>query len=337
VGYEIMNGNTLDKETLPQFMERIEGLYGKAQRVWLMDRGIPTDDQLAALRAGESPVKYLVGTPRAQVKKTRAHWEAAPWIKVRDAVEVKLFKEKDELYVVARSDGRQQKEIAIRRKKLARLLWTLRGMRKETQRDRLLMRWGAAKAKAGRAAAMVEVRLPGPEEGISAGTYSFALRKKKLKEAELYDGHYLLRSNLSDKEPEWLWQLYMLLVRIEGVFRCFKNDLGIRPVYHQNDARVEAHIFVCFQAYCLWVTLQERLRPLAPGLTPRQALDQLGGIQMLDVELPTSDGRTLKLSRYTQPDPATELLLQRLGKRLPEQSPPRLSNPVKLELPQGAV
>jgi len=337
VGYEVMNGNTLDKQTLPQFMERIEGLYGKAQRIWLMDRGIPTEEQLAALRASGADVKYLVGTPRAQVKKTRGQWEAAPWIKVRDSVEVKLFKEQEELYVVARSDGRQQKEMAIRRKKLARLLWTLRGMRKETQRDRLLMRWGAAKAKAGRAAAMVEVRVPGREEEVSAATFSFALRKEKLKEAELYDGHYLLRSNLSDKEPEWLWQLYMLLVRIEGVFRCFKNDLGIRPVYHQNDARVEAHIFVCFQAYCLWVTLQARLKPLAPGLTPRQALDQLAGIQMLDVELPTTDGRKLTLSRYTQPDTATGLLLQRLGKELPEQSPPKLSSPTKMEVPQGAV
>ena len=213
----------------------------------------------------------------------------------------------------------------------------MRSKRTKTKRDRLLMRWGAAKAKAGRAAAMMEVRLPGEKEEICAQTFSFALKKEKLKEAELYDGHYLLRSNLSDKEPAWLWQLYMLLVRIEGIFRCFKNDLGIRPVYHQNDTRVEAHIFVCFQAYCLWVTLQERLRPLAPGLTPRQALDQLAGIQMLDVELPTTDGRMLTLSRYTQPDQAIQLLLQRLGKSLPEQPPPKLSSPVKMQIPLGAV
>ena len=337
VGYEILQGNTLDKETLPAFVKRVEELYGKAQRIWLMDRGIPTEEQLAALRTGDLQIKYLVGTPRGRVKKTRDQWESAPWTQVRDSVQVKLFKEQEELYVVARSDGRQQKEIAIRRKKLARLLWTLRGMRKEDNRDRLLMRWGAAKAKAGRAAAMVEVRLPGKDEAPSPPTFSFALRKEKLQEAELYDGHYLLRSNLSDQDPEWLWQLYMLLVRIEGVFRCFKNDLGIRPVYHQNDTRVEAHILVCFQAYCLWVTLQERLRPLAPGLTPRQALDQLAGIQMLDVELPTTDGRKLTLSRYTQPDQAAQLLLQRLGKSLPEQSPPRLSSAVKMAIPQGAV
>jgi len=158
-----------------------------------------------------------------------------------------------------------------------------------------------------------------------------------MRTAELLDGHYLLRSNLSDKEPAWLWQLYMLLVQIEAVFRCFKNDLGIRPIYHQNDARVEAHIFVCFQAYCLWVTLQQRLRPLAPGLTPRQALDQLAGVQMLDVEIPTTDGRLLQLTRYTQPDAAVQLLLQRLGKSLPDQPPPKLLTPQKIELPRRAV
>jgi transposase len=337
VGYEIMDGNILDKQTLPQMVKKVEALHGKARRVWLMDRGIPTEEQLEELRAGDSDVKYLVGTPRARVKATRSKWEPQPWTRVRDTVEVKLFKEKDELYVVAKSDGRQQKEIAIRRKKLARLLWTLRGMRKETQRDRLLMRWGAARSNAGRACAMVEIRLPLKDEAVNAQTFSFRVKKEKLAEAELFDGHYLLRSNLSDKEPEWLWKLYMLLVQIEAVFRCFKNDLGIRPIYHQNDARVEAHIFVCFQAYCLWVSLQQRLRPLAPGLTPRQALDQLAGVQMLDVQIPTTDGRLLQLTRYTQPGKAVELLLQRLGKNLPEQPPPRLITPQKLEIPKEAL
>jgi hypothetical protein len=183
---------------------------------------------------------------------------------------------------------------------------------------------------------MVEIMLSLKEEEINAKTFSFRVKKEKLTETELFDGHYLLRNNLSDKEPEWLWKLYMLLVQIEAVFRCFKNDLGIRPIYHQNDARVEAHIFVCFQAYCLWVTLQARLRPLAPGLTPRQALDQLAGVQMLDVQIPTTDGRMLQLTRYTQPDTAVQLLLQRLGKSLPEQPPPKLIIPDKIELPPGA-
>ena len=182
---------------------------------------------------------------------------------------------------------------------------------------------------------MVEIKLPLKDQEISAQTFSFRVKKEKLAQAELFDGHYLLRSNLSDKEPEWLWKLYMLPVQIEAVFRCFKNDLAIRPIYHQNDARVDAHIFVCFQAYCLWVTLEQRLRPLAPGLTARQALDQMAGVQMLDVEIPTTDGRMLKLTRYTQPDKTVQLLLQRLGKNLPEQPPPKLITPAKMELPGG--
>jgi hypothetical protein len=337
VGYEIMAGNILDKQTLPQMMEKIEGLYGKADRVWLMDRGIPTEEQLKDLKTTHPQVKYLVGTPRAQVKQTRDLWAAKPWTKVKDTVEVKLFTQAEELYVVARSEGRQQKEIAIRRKKLARLLRRLRGMRQESSRDRLLMRWGAAKAAAGRAAGMVKIKLPAKDQEVSPQTFSFQVDKAKLAAAELDDGHYLLRTNLSDKEPEYLWKLYMLLVQIEAVFRCFKNDLGIRPIYHQNDARVQAHIFVCFQAYCLWVTLQQRLAPLAPGLTPRQALDQLAGVQMLDVEIPTADGRLLRLTRYTQPDKTVEFLLQRLGKTLPDQLPPRLISPEKIEIPPGAL
>ena len=337
VGYEILDGNILDKQTLPQMLKDVEALYGKANRVWLMDRGIPTEEQLEDLRAGDPQVKYLVGTPRSRVKKTKDVWEELPWTKVKDTVEVKLFKEKEELYVVARSGGRQQKEIAIRRKKLAKLLRKLRGMRKEDKRDQLLMRWGAAKSAAGRAASMVEIQLPQKDQEVNAQTFTFRLKKEKLKEAELYDGHYLLRSNLSDKEPEWLWKLYMLLVQIEAVFRCFKNDLGIRPIFHQIDTRVEAHIFVCFQAYCLWVTLQQRLRPLAPGLTPRQAIAQLAGIQMLDVEIPTTDERVLRLTRYTQPDKAAALLLQRLGKTLPDQPPPKLISPEKLDLPGGTL
>jgi hypothetical protein len=168
---------------------------------------------------------------------------------------------------------------------------------------------------------------------VNRDTFRFALDQAKLADAELYDGHYLLRSNLTQDEPAWLWKLYMLLVEIEGVFRTFKHDLHVRPLYHSLEARVEAHIFVSFLAYCLWVTLKQKLRPLAPGLTPRQALDQLAGIQMLDVEMPTTDGRTLTLRRHTQPDPAVRLLLQQLKLNLPEQPPSRLSATAKLALP----
>ena len=226
----------------------------------------------------------------------------------------------------------------MRRKKLARLLWALRALRRETSRDRLLLRLGAAKSKAGRAASLVEINLPPAvatgekkkSEKLPPGSFTFRLQKEELKEAELYDGHYLLRSNLSDKEPEWLWKLYMLLVEIEAVFKSFKNDLGLRPIYHSVQPRVEAHIFVCFLAYCLHVTLRQRLNALAPGLTPRAVVETLAGVEMLDLEVPTSDGRWLVMSRYTQPEKAVELLLGRLRMKLPEQPPPRLSAQRKL-------
>jgi len=335
LAYEVMPGNTQDKQTLKDFIAQLQALHGQADRIWIMDRGIPTEAQLAELRASDPPVRYLVGTPRARVKTTRAQWQDLPWQRVQGTVEVKLFREDKELYVVAKSDGRRQKEIAIRRKKLARLLWTLRGMRRENSRDRLLQRLGAARQKAGRAAAFVRVQVPAADEPVTRDTFRFAVQQEKLADAELYDGHYLLRSNLTQDEPAWLWKLYMLLVEIEGVFRTFKNDLHVRPLYHSLEQRVEAHIFVSFLAYCLWVTLKQKLRALAPGLTPRQALDQMAGVQMLDVELPTTDGRTLTLSRSTQPDSGVRLLLQQLQLNLPEQPPPRLSAGPTLELPPG--
>ena len=281
-------------------------------------------------------VEGFIATGRSVASPPKStQWQDLPWQQVQGTVEVKLFREDKELYVVAKSDGRRQKEIAIRRKKLARFLWTLRGMRREKSRDRLLQRLGAARQTAGRAAAFVRVPVPAADQPVTRDTFRFAVVQAKLADSELYDGHYLRRSNLTQDEPAWLWQLYLLLVEIEGVFRTFKHDLHVRPLYHSLQARVEAHIFVSFLAYCLWVTLKQKLRPLAPGLTPRQALDQLAGIQMLDVEMPTTDGRTLTLSRSTQPDSGVRLLLQQLKLNLPEQPPPRLSARQTLELPPG--
>jgi hypothetical protein len=337
LAYEVMPGNTSDRTTLRAFLAKVQAQYGKAQRVWIMDRGIPTEEVLAEMRAADPPIHYLVGTPRARVRQTRSQWEDLPWQQVQGSVEVKLFREGEELMVVAKSGGRQAKENAMRRKRLAALLWTLRALRRESSRDRLLLRLGAAKSKAGRAASLVEIQLPAAQKGkakktqqVQPGSFKFSLRKAALQEAELYDGHYLLRSNLSDKEPAWLWKLYMLLVEIEAVFKSFKNDLGLRPIYHSTEGRVEAHIFICFLAYCLQVTLRQRLNALAPGLTPRAVIETLAGVQMLDLEMPTSDGRWLVMSRYTQPDKAVELLLARLKLQLPDQPPPRLSAERKL-------
>jgi transposase len=326
LAYEVMAGNTSEKTTLRGFLDSIESLYGKARRVWLMDRGIPTEDLLREMRTSRQETFYLVGTSRAKVKQYEKRWLELPWQKVRESVEVKLFAQDGELYVLAKSEGRQAKEMAMRRKKLARLLRKLRAMRRSyPKRDQLLMRVGAAKTDAGRAFGFVKINLPQAEQEVTRETFTFRLDKARLKEAELRDGHYLLRTNLVAEDPAVLWDRYVQLTQIEAAFKCLKSDLGIRPIHHQLEHRVEAHILIAFLAYCLTVTLRHRLRMHAPGLTPRAVLDKLAGIQMLDVSFPTTDGRRLIMPRYTEPDSEQALLLHHLSLVLPQQPPPRIT------------
>ncbi len=326
LAYEVMAGNTSEKTTLHGFLDRIESLYGKARRVWLMDRGIPTEALLQEMRTSRQETFYLVGTSRAKVQQYEKRWLGLPWKKVRESVEVKLFAQDGELYVLAKSEGRQAKEMAMRRKKLARLLRKLRAMRRSCpKRDQLLMRVGAAKTDAGRAFGFVKINLPQAGQEVTRETFTFRLDKASLKEAELRDGHYLLRTNLVAEDPAVLWDRYVQLTQIEAAFKCLKSELGIRPIHHQLEHRVDAHILVAFLAYCLTVTLKHRLRMHAPGLTPRAVLEKLAGIQMLDVSFPTTDGRRLVMPRYTEPDPEQALLLHHLSLVLPQQPPPRIT------------
>jgi transposase len=328
LAYEVMAGNTSEKTTLRGFLDHIESQYGKARRVWLMDRGIPTEALLREMRTSRQETFYLVGTSRAKVKQYEKQWLELPWHKVRESVEVKLFAQDGDLYVLAKSEGRQAKEIAMRRKKLARLLRKLRAMRRSCpKRDQLLMRVGAAKTDAGRAFGFVKINLPQANQETTKETFTFQLDKARLKEAELRDGHYLLRTNLLAEDPAVLWDRYVQLTQIEAAFKCLKSDLGIRPIHHQLEHRVDAHILVAFLAYCLTVTLRHRLRMHAPGLTPRAVLEKLAGIQMLDVSFPTIDGRRLIMPRYTEPSPEQALLLHHLNLVLPQQPPPRITTP----------
>jgi transposase len=326
LAYEVMAGNTSEKTTLRGFLDRIESQYGRARRVWLMDRGIPTEALLGEMRTSRQETFYLVGTSRAKVKQYEKQWLELPWHKVRESVEVKLFAQDGELYVLAKSEGRQAKEMAMRRKKLARLLRKLRAMRRSCpKRDQLLMRVGAAKTDAGRAFGFVNINLPQANQEVTRETFTFQLDKARLKEAELRDGQYLLRTNLVAEDPAVLWDRYVQLTQIEAAFKCLKSDLGIRPIHHQLEHRVDAHILVAFLAYCLTVTLRHRLRMHAPGLTPRAVLEKLAGIQMLDVSFPTTDGRRLVMPRYTEPSPEQALLLHHLNLVLPQQPPPRIT------------
>ena len=326
LAYEVLDGNTSDRTTLRQFLDTIEQTYGKARRTWVMDRGIPTDALLAEMRDPSRQMAYLVGTPKGKITQYERQWLDLPWQKVRDSVEVKLFEQSGELYVLAKSDGRQRKEIAIRRKRLVRLLRKLRAMRRSLpSRDRLLMRIGAAKTEAGRAFGFVEMHLPAAGQPVTRESFRFQVAKRKLKAAEQRDGHYLLRSNLTGEDPAVLWSRYVQLTHIEAVFRTLKSDLGIRPIYHHLQHRIDAHILIAFLAYCLQVTLKNRLMRHAPGLTPTAVLETLAAIHMIDVWIPTVDGRWLVLPRYTRPEKDVSLLLQQLDLHLPAQPPPRIT------------
>jgi transposase len=328
LAYEVMDGNTSEHKTLSPFLKHIETTYGKARRVWVMDRGIPTEATLKEMREPGRDMFYLVGTPKGRINKHEKKWLDLPWQQVRDSVQVKLYQHEGELYVLARSDGRQAKEIAMRRKRLARLLRKLRAMRRSLpSRDQLLLRIGAARKEAGRAFGFVKLRLPLAEEMVSRKSFYFQVDKTKLHAAQMRDGHYLLRSNLTAEDPAVLWTRYVQLTQIEAVFRSLKSDLGIRPVYHRLEHRVDAHILVAFLAYCLQITLKNRLQIHAPGLTPTAVLEKLGTIQMIDVWIPTRDGRWLILPRYTQPAKDLQVLMAQLRLNLPSQPPPRITMP----------
>jgi hypothetical protein len=334
LGYEVLPGNTSDKTTLRDMLQKIDAQYGKANRVWVMDRGIPTEEVLAEMRAADPPVSYLVGTPKGRLSKLEKHLVTLPWQAVREGVDVKFLPQDQELYVLAQSHARINKERAMRRRKLKWLWARLKEIAAmDLDREELLMKLGAARAKAPAAWRLVDVAVA-PE----GAAFSFTLDRDKLRQGRRREGRYLLRTNLTGKDPAELWRFYIQLVEIEAAFKTMKDDLHLRPIHHQLEHRIEAHIFVAFLAYCLHVTLRARLKPLAPGLTPRAVLDKFAAIQMLDVHFPTTDGRTLILSRYTEITADQKLLARQLKLDLPPQKPPRITAPEKIaRLPANAV
>ena len=326
LAYEVMAGNTADKTTLRGFLAKIETLYGKAERVWVMDRGIPTEEVLAEMRRSDPPVHYLVGTPKGRLSRYEKELLEQPWQAVREGVQVKLLSQAGELYVLAESKDRVNKERAMRRRQLQGLVQRLQELASmELTRDQLLLKLGAAKNQYPAAWRLVAIQVPDKESKMHPPLFSFALRRDKLRQVRRREGRYLLRSNLSAQGPEKLWQFYIQLTQVEAAFKDLKDDLSLRPIFHSSEQRIEAHIFVCFLAYCLHVSLRACLRPLAPGLTARSLLEKFAAIQMLDVHFPTSDGRELVFCRYTQPEPDHKMILAQLGWDLPPQSPPRIT------------
>ena len=324
LAYEVMAGNTSDKTTLADFLKKIKDQYGQAERIWVMDRGIPTEAVLSAMRAAKPPVQYLVGTPRGRLTQYEKRLAQVPWQVARQGVSVKLLAEGQELYVLAESKDRANKERAMRRRQLKGLWSRLKQLQKmDLKRDALLQKLGAALHEYPTGARLIQTTV-----APQSAELTFTLNKDKLRQARKREGRYLLRSNItSGRSAEELWQFYIQLTEVEAAFKNLKDDLALRPIYHQLEHRIEAHIFICFLAYCLHVTLRRRLHDLAPGLTPRSVLEKFATVQMLDVHLPTTDERTVILSRYTQPGTDVQLLLQRLKLELPAQPPPRITAP----------
>ena len=253
----MLAGNTSDKTTLGDFLQSIEAQYGQAQRTWVMDRGIPTEEILQAMRDSSRPIFYLVGTPKGKLSKLEQAFLDKPWKQVRDEVQVRLLPQDRELYILARSTRRMHKERAMRQRRLKKLWSRLKELQtQKITRDTLLLKLGAAKKEAGRVYALVDICLPKPGQTVNPETFTFRLRKEKLREVRKREGCYLLRSNLVEQDPAQLWQYYMQLTEVEQAFKELKGDLAIRPIYHQLDTRIEAHIFVAFLAYCLQVTLK---------------------------------------------------------------------------------
>jgi transposase len=334
LSYEVLAGNTADSTTLSDFLDRIEQRYGRANRIWVMDRGIPTEESLAKMR--RSGASYLVGTPKGRLSKLEQAFLEQPWATVREGVQVKRLVTAEDIYVLAQSDARIDKERGMRRRRLRRYVDRLQALQEQTlTRDQLLMKLGAAKHAAGRAAHLVQVTLP--QASATTVSLDFKLDRDKLRQVRRREGRYLLRTNLGAQEPERLWTFYIQLTEVEQAFKELKHDLAVRPIYHRNASRIEAHIFVAFLAYCLQVTLKAKLRTLAGGITPHEVLAKFKTMQLVDVRVPTADGRELLFSRYAQPEPEQRMLLDGLHLKLPAQAPPRITASQVRPIPAEAI
>jgi transposase len=318
LAYEVLAGNTADNTTRRGFLDRVERQYGKTRRVWLMDRGIPTEATLALMRAADPPVQYVVGTPKGRLSRLEEELTVKPWQQAKEGVQVKLLPQDGELYVFAESRDRVAKERAMRRRQL-KWLWEAAC---RDRRHAVDTRRAVDEARRSRAAGAW--RLITITVDKKAATFSYRLDRGKLRQARRREGRYLLRTNLVGHDPAQLWGYYLQLVAVEQAFKTLKGDLAVRPIFHQHEARIEAHIFIAFLAYALHVTLGRRLAALAPGLTPRSVFDKFAAVQMIDVHLPTTDGRELVLTRYTEPEPELRLLLDKLRLALPAQPPPKI-------------
>ncbi len=339
LGYEVFPGNRTDVTTVEEIVEKMETRYGIADRVWVMDRGMSSAENVAWLQ--ESGRRYLIGTPKSELKKwSREIAEARDWQTVRDGVEAKLCRgpEGRETFLLCRSADRREKERKMHARfaerieeRLASLGRRLERSRKRLDRETIGRQIGRILAQNSRAAGRYVIRVENDPKRDSGVRLVWTVKPEWDDWASHSEGTYILRTNVRDWSEEELWRTYIQLTEAEAAFRIHKSDLSIRPIWHQKSERVQAHILVCFLAYVLWKTLEQWQRRAGLGNSPRTILEELGRIQSTDVVLPLTDepGRELRIRCIVRPDTAQAKLLDRLGLRLPERlrPPPKTSKP----------
>jgi transposase len=328
LGYEVFAGNRVDVTTVEEIVETMEERFGLAQRIWVMDRGMVSADNLSWLQ--ESGRRYLIGTARAEVKKwSRELAEERDWQTVRDGVEAKLCRGPDgaETFLLCRSRERREKERGMHERFATRIEAALEKLGRRIMRAKRPLDRSALERQIGRllernqrAAARYQIRLEAAADTPAGLRLVWSALTEWDEWARHSEGAYVLRTNVSDWTPESLWQTYVQLTQAEAAFRIQKSELGLRPIWHQKAERVQAHILVCFLAYVLWKTLEQWQKRAGLGHSPRTILHELGRIQSSDVVLPLADGsgRELRIRCVVRPDKAQALLLERLGLELPE-------------------
>lgn len=323
-GYEVFDGNRNDATTVEEIVEKMETLYGRSNRIWAMDRGMAGDDNIEFLK--QSGRRYIIGTPKSMLRQFEQQLLDEDWQSIRDGLEVKLCEApaSKETFVLCRSRDRAEKEKAMHARFEKRLEDGLRKIEEGCRKRRnkplaVAKRLGRLLGKNSRAAGLFETDVVEEPDGRARLAWS---KKQAWRDwAELSEGCYILRSNITDWSPEDLWHAYIQLTQAEAAFCIHKSDLRIRPVWHQNAERVQAHIFVCFLAYVLWKTLGQLCRRAGLGDEPRRVLEEIGKIRLVDVVLPTRQGVDIRRRCVTRPDDHQQILLQKLKLKLPEQMP----------------
>jgi hypothetical protein len=340
LGYEVFAGNRADVTTVEEIVEAMESRYGRADRIWVMDRGMVSEDNMEFLREGGR--RYIVGTPKGMLRQFERDLLPGDWQSIREGLEVKLCPspEGDEVFILCRSADRAAKEQAMHDRFERRIEEGLLKLQAACIRQKqnpvvIAQRLGRLLGRNSRGAGLFQTEVQTASDGSAWLDWS---REESWRDwAHLSEGCYLLRSNVADWSAEELWKAYIQLTEAEAAFRIHKSDLSIRPIWHQKEERVQAHILVCFLAYVLWKTLGLMCQRAGLGDEPRRVLEELSRIKVVDVVLRTRDGQEIRRRCVTRPDDHQAILLQRLGLTLPESLPPTDDKPMPMTSETNAM